>query len=99
MGFGPPPTSPFVYEARDYVGAIISASIPYDDVTKVINGPMSVHRDPACVYVKVIIGNPAAPTATLQVPSGDTQVLASTLAAVGVTSINTVIDTQITASP
>jgi hypothetical protein len=99
MGFGPPPTSPFIYEARDYQGNMISASIPYDDTTKVINGPMSVHRDPACVYVKVIIGDPKSPITTQLVPAGDHTITAAQLASVGVTSINTVIDTQITASP
>jgi len=99
MGFGPPPTSPYIYEARDYQGNTIIATFPYDDTTKAINGNLTVHRDAACVYVKVIIGDPLSPIAILPVPAGDHTITVAQLAGVGVTSIDTVINTQITASP
>jgi hypothetical protein len=99
VGFGPPPVSPYIYEARDFQGNIIRATFSYDDATKAINANALVHRDAACVYTKVIIGPPSNPTATLPVPSGDTTITVAQMAAVGVTSINTIINTQITAIP
>lgn len=103
MGFGPPPASPFIYEARDFQGNIIRATIPYDDDahggTHAINGTATLHRDAACVYTKVIIGNPASPTTTVPVPSGDHTFTVAQMSAVGLTNIDQINSTQITAIP
>lgn len=104
MGFGPPPVSPFVYEARDYLGRVIRITIPYDDATKAINGSASVHRDVGCLYSKIVVdvggdGKPDSSTKTFTVPVGDRTFTVAQMAAVGITSINQVLDTQITAIP
>jgi hypothetical protein len=99
-----PPVSPFVFEARDYLGRIIRITIPYDDVTKAINASATVHRDAGCLYTKIVVdvggdGSPNSSTKKVTVPAGDTTVTVAQMSAVGLTSINQVINTQITAIP
>lgn len=103
MGFGAPPTSPFVMEARDFAGSIIRITIPYDDDahtgTHAINGTASLHRDPACLYTKAVIGNPASPTTTVPIPSGDHTFTVAQMSAVGLTNLDQITSTQITFIP
>lgn len=104
MGFGPLPTSPFVFEARDHLGRLISITIPYDNATKAINGTASVHRDVGCLYSKIVVdrgvdGKPDSSTKAFTVPVGDRTFTVAQMAAVGLTNINQVYDTQITAIP
>lgn len=101
----PPPVSPYTYEARDSTGKVIRATIPYDNTTKDINAAASVHRDVGCAYTHLIIGpiNPdgslPAGTFTVAVPLGDSTYTVAQMAAIGLTSINQVFSTQITAAP
>lgn len=103
MGFGPPPTSPFVMEARDFAGNIIRITIPYDDDahggTHAINGTASLHRDASRVYTKAVIGNPASPTVTVPIPSGDHTFTVAQMSAVGLTNLDQINSTQITFIP
>jgi hypothetical protein len=105
MGVGGTPQSPFVYEAHDNAGKVIRATIPYDNTTKAINGTAAVHRDVGCAYTHVIIGpiNPdgslPAGTFIVPVPLGDSTYTVTQMAGIGLTSINQVFSTQITAAP
>jgi hypothetical protein len=90
-------------DSRDYQGNLIRITIPYDDDahggTHAINGTASIHRDAACVYTKAVIGNPAAPTATVPIPSGDHTFTQAQMAAIGLTNLDQITSTQITFIP
>lgn len=103
------PTSPWrFYSATDANGASIWAQVTFTGTfaDAVALTGAAVHRDPACLYTKVIIGSintdgslPAG-TKVVAVPSGDTNFNAAQLSVVG---LNTIADVrnapQITASP
>ncbi len=103
MGFGPPPVSPFVYSARDFAGHTITVTIDYDNNTRVILGGL-VERDTDCLYVKVYIGTggdgrPDSTTHKFNAQSGSHAINAAVLAAIGITTIEDILNSQITVGP
>jgi hypothetical protein len=104
MGDGSGPPNPWTYNATDYVLKKISASIPWSATpdgqgNHPISGNASVHRDPGCMYTKVIIGPPALPTFTVPVPVGDSTFTVAQMNAIGLTLIEQVWALNITAIP
>lgn len=98
-----PPVSPFVYQARDYLDRLLTVTIDYDNNTRAILGGLVV-RDPACLYVNVYIGvgvdgRPDSTTHKFNAQSGSHPINAATLAAIGITTIEDILNSQITVGP
>jgi hypothetical protein len=51
----PPVTSPWSWQASDYQGNTIGLSVTFDG-TQALTGTITVHRDAACVYNRLLIG-------------------------------------------
>jgi hypothetical protein len=90
----PDPVSPYVFTVRDYLGRTMSLTVPYDNTTKVINAPVTVHRDAGCTYTKVIIdvgadGTPDTSTKTLNVAgfTGDKTFTVNQVNAIGLVTL------------
>lgn len=90
-------------EAHDFQGNVIRLTIPYDDdahgATHAINGAATLHRDASCVYAKAVVGNPASPTITVSIPSGDHSFTVAQMSAAGLTNLDQINSTQITFIP
>jgi hypothetical protein len=105
MGDGSGPVSPFVYSSGDYLGRVISLSAPFDDnpanlaTYMNLTGSATVHRDPACLYTKVIVGVPSGAHVTLPVPAGDSTYTLAQMATVGLTTATQLRSLNITAIP
>jgi hypothetical protein len=89
----PDPVSPYVFVVRDFLGRVISLTVPYD-ATKVISGTCTVHRDAGCIYTKVIIdvggdGTPDTSLKTLSVAGfvGDKTFTKAQVNAVGLVTL------------
>lgn len=91
-------TSPYVWSTEDYVGLSLIASFAFDNTTGAL-GNLTVHRDPGCMYIAVLIGDPngnviRVPT-TGSIPNGDTTITAAQIAAAGQSkgvTLNTISD-------
>lgn len=102
----PPPVSPYVYTARDSQGRILSATVPYDNSTRVINAPVTVHRDANCAFTKVIVdvgpdGTPDTSTKVINVAGliGDRTFTVAQVNSIGLVTIDDILAHQITAAP
>lgn len=101
MGFGPPPTSPFELDDRDNSGTVIvSITIPYDDDahagTHAINGTATVFRASGSPRTKAVVGDPQNPDHVVPIPVGTRTYTVAQMAAVGLTNIDQIVNTQIT---
>lgn len=54
MGFGPPPVSPFVYTTPDD-SPQMTVTIPYDNTTKALLTPITVHREVGCPWSAFVV--------------------------------------------
>lgn len=98
---GDQPTSPWVWSADDYTGAVLSISVPFDTTTLALQGPISVHRDAGCLWARVVWGDPNGVTQTSpSAPFGDSSLtLKQFQRATGFTTYTDLTDVQITAEP
>lgn len=103
MAKGDPLLSPYVWDSGgDYLNRHITITIPFNNTTKAIQNGIVVHRDPGCLYTKIVFGVPgdASSQRTASVPDGDTTFNASQLRnATGFTTITQILALQITAEP
>lgn len=102
MAKGDPVVSPYLYDSGgDYLNRHLTCSFVFDNVTRVLSSAL-IHRDPGCVYIAVLVGNPnGTPVrvpASGAVPEGDTPVTKGQLNANGFTVIEDVLALQITAT-
>lgn len=59
MARGDPPVSPWTYDSQDYLGRVISVSVPWDTGTgNILNGTV-VHRDVGCMFHTIVFDNPS----------------------------------------
>jgi hypothetical protein len=100
----PPMQSPYAPEFADYQGNIIKITIVFDNATRALLSA-DAYRDDACIYRKIYLGkgvdgSPDSTPHVLNVASGtrhlNTQQLINVL---GFTTIEQVLDVQITAGP
>lgn len=53
--------SPYTYLTVDYLGRVLSVSVPFDTVTlNILNGTL-VHRDADCLYSTIVFADPTGP--------------------------------------
>lgn len=57
---GDPLLSPWYWEAADYLGRKITVTVPFNDATRAILNGIVVHRDPGCLYVRVVWDVPSS---------------------------------------
>jgi len=98
---GDPLTSPWMFydSGGDYQGNRITGTVTFDGTQTLTGG--TVHRDAGCVYTKIIIGDPANPTHTINVAglTGDRVFSKAQLNAVGLVTVSDIQGYQITAAP
>lgn len=97
-----PPTSPWEWASGDYQGKEIKITIVFDEGTGGITS-VTVFRDPACVYTKLLVGkgvdgSPSSSSRTFSVPAGTTAVPLAAMVARGFDTISDFLALQITAS-
>lgn len=102
MAKGDPITSPYLYDSGpDFLGRRLTCSFAFNNANRQLSGA-TVHRDPGCVYVAVLIGDPnGTPVrvpASGDIPEGDTPISKGQLNANGFTVIEDVLALQITAT-
>jgi hypothetical protein len=101
MAKGDPLLSPYVWDSgADSQGRHITITIPFNNSTRAILNGIVVHRDAGCTYTRIVIGVPSDPSSrrTASVPNGDTTFTANQFRnATGFTTIDQVLDLQITA--
>jgi hypothetical protein len=102
MAKGPIP-SPWVVEFRDYVGKILRITTNFDNTTRALQNAV-VHRDPGCVYTKIVFDDPGdnQKAKRLTAPNdaqGDRTYTANQLASQGLDTIEEAQAIQITAEP
>lgn len=100
MGFGVN-TSPFLLTDMDGQGGIgISLTVPYDDDlhggTHTINGAATIFRAPGSPRTKAVIGNPASPDRTINIPVGTHTISVATMNSQGLFVVEDLTATQIT---
>lgn len=105
MGVGTPlpPTSPWVWQAVDYLGAQIRITVDFDNSTQALLDA-TVYRDAACLYRHIYIGlgTDGLPNSTVHsfaVAAGSTVISASQLSKNGLNTLADVTSLQITAGP
>ena len=98
MAHGDPLVSPYVYDSgEDANGKHVSITINFNNATRaILNG--TLHRDPGCLYKHILIGlgadgKPDSTTHTFNITSvnGDLAVTSGQFAAVGLTTIESVL--------
>lgn len=105
MGLPGNPISPWVYQASDYQGNVIRVTAVFISTSPFTLTSVTTFRDAACVYKNVYfgLGTDGTPDTSSKafggVPSGTTTVGASTLNALGFTTILNVLAGQVTAGP
>lgn len=100
MAKGDPYPSPWVWTARDMNGNALTITLPFDNTTKALQNGGSIHRDPGCLFSRIVWGVPSDPNAkrSPQVPAGDTAVTAAQILAFsGFTTVNDILALQVTA--
>jgi hypothetical protein len=93
--------SPWNCEFTDYAGAKITIRVDFDNATRAITGGLC-HRDPDCVYHRIVWDNPSGPNRKQlpDLPDGDTTFTAQQVrSATGFRTIEDVLAVQITAEP
>ena len=103
MARGDPLTSPWVWTAADYAGAVIRITVNFNNSTKALQNS-SVFRDAACLYHNIYIGtgadgSPNTTTKAFAVPAGTSTVTANQMSSKGLNTIDDVMALQITAGP
>lgn len=97
---GDPLVSPFVWQADDYLGRVISITVDFDNSTKALLDSV-VHRDTGCLFTEVVIGLPSSSTAkTLAAPADgqpDNTYTAKQMSRQGLNTIDDVLALQMTA--
>lgn len=98
---GDPQTSPWTWEADDYLGRVLSISVPFDTNTGAILDGIVVHRDVGCLWTRILWDDPTNPQKAKLSPSvaeGDTTFTAKQLRqATGITTYTGLTSVQITA--
>lgn len=61
MARGDPALSPFTFRATDYLGRVLSVSVPYDNATGDILDGTLVHRDAGCLFSTIVFAIPTGP--------------------------------------
>lgn len=105
LGNPPALVSPWSWQTQDWRGWTLSFSVTFGPLTHLILG-ISTFKDPDCEFTKIIIGvgpdgTPDTSTKVIPVPAGSNNVLAAlltTLATVGLTTIDNLLAEQITAA-
>jgi hypothetical protein len=99
---GDPMPSPYVYDSGgDYRERRLTGAFSFNVANRSLSG-LLVHRDPGCVYVAVLIGDPNG--TPIRVPpsgavaEGDTNISKAQLNSVGLNTIEDVLALQITAT-
>ena len=103
MARGDALTSPWVWEAADYVGLAIRITVNFNNSTHALQSTV-IHRDSGCQYTKVVLDVPSdgVRAKRLQAPSngaGDRTYTANQMKAQGLDTIEDVLAVQITAEP
>lgn len=74
MAHGDAPVSPWSYETRDYLGRVLSITVPWDDSTggtrNILSG--TVHRDAGCLFSTIVFANPNDQLARKPLPAAPT---------------------------
>jgi hypothetical protein len=104
MAHGDVQVSPWIWSAADYQGNSITITIPFNNATKAIQNGSSIVRDPGCVYAHMYIGlgadgTPDTTVRAFAVSVGTRTVTANQMGAVGLHTIDDVLNLQITAGP
>lgn len=98
MGVAIPAVSPWVQEFSDYLGRVIRITVTFDTVTRILAG-VTVFRDPACLFTRILIGigptgTPDSSTRVFDVPSGTTVLNPAQMTAVRNNGMNTIENMQ-----
>lgn len=100
MAKGDPFLSPWVWDARDYLGRAIVITVPFNDTTRALQGATIV-RDPDCLYVRIVWDNPSDPQKAKRspvVPVGTTNLTTQQLRqATGFQTVEDLLAVQVTA--
>lgn len=99
---GDPITSPYVYDSGpDANGKSLTCAFSFNNNNRSLSGAV-VHRDPGCLYVAVLVGDPnGTPVrvpASGSIPEGDTSISKGQLSANGFSTVEDVLALQITAT-
>lgn len=91
-------TSPWQYEAADYLGRKVHVDIAFNTSTlAIINPGLTGTRDAGCLYATVIIGMPnSGNEKTFAIPEGSFSVSRAQLAAQGFSTIDDVVNANFT---
>jgi hypothetical protein len=83
MAHGDAPVSPYECSFGDYLGRVLSITVPWDDSvggTRNIQSPVSIHRDAGCLWSTIVFANPNDALARKPLPAapeGDTTLTAN----------------------
>lgn len=96
-------TSPRVWEFKDYQDKKVTVSVFYNLQNLSLN-EIIVDRDPECLYNKLYwgLGTDGIPDSTnkqVTVPSGTTTISKQILSAIGLRSLNDILEVQFTVGP
>jgi hypothetical protein len=74
----PPTTSPYIFQAADYLGRRLSVTFIFDNANRTIIAALT-HRDADCFYEGVLTGvnvdgSPTSITRQLAIPEGDDEI-------------------------
>jgi hypothetical protein len=98
---GDPFLSPWFWDARDHLDRVLSITVPFDNVTGDILNGIVIHRDPGCLYVRVVWDDPSDPQRAKRTPiapEGDTTLTAQQLRqATGLRTLTDLQAVQVTA--
>lgn len=94
--------SPWLWQAGDYVGLLITIRVDWDNTTRALLDAV-VHRDSGCQYHTIVFDVPSSPTSKrLAAPAdgaADVTYTANQLKRQGLNTIDDVLALQITAEP
>jgi hypothetical protein len=97
------PTSPWVYEAHDYLDRAIRITVPFNVATGALSNA-TVFRDVGCLYTHIYLGlgtdgTVNATAKVFTVPDGTTTVTTAQMAARGISTYADLNSVQVTAGP
>lgn len=85
MGIGTPPASPFVYTTPGD-GPKLTVSIPYDNTSKALLDPITVHREAGCPWSAFVVWPGTVLQRAFPKAVGDSTIPLASFVAAGISS-------------
>jgi len=103
MSRGDPIVSPWLWQASDYVGSVVSISVAFNNTTQVLQSA-TVHRDDGCLFHTIVLDVPSDQVKAKRLPApidgaGDKTYTKTQLNNQGLTVLADILAIQITAEP